>query len=127
MLRPAVTVAIRRVCLTQKARSGPVMSSLGRHESRQPWVGCSHWTGPYRPLRGYSNRPARGDNGDDRLAHSNNDEASLTTEFDKESVGWEEPDLDHVEEDEHGDLSADSQDGITIDKVEPAVSRILIR
>lgn len=132
MLRLAVTGKIRRGYEPQTAqisfrRLVDPRSGSGLDETARPWVGCSHWTGPYRPSRKYSTIPRPDQDTDAELTPSGTDHSSLAAEADKESVGWEDPRLGHIEEDDYGGASADSQDGITVEQVEPAVSRANIR
>jgi hypothetical protein len=74
-------------------------------EGVRPWVGCSHWTTPYRPHQSFSTHRSPGDGLFD------------PPELAQDATKEEFPAL----EEENGELMEEyiSQDGITIDQIDP--------
>jgi len=83
---------------------------------RRPWVGCSHWTTPFRPLKAFSTSTQ---SRRDTVHNSNLDMSSSLREdpesdFDREDV-WDNGNADDVG-------IETSLEGIIVDQVDPSDS-----
>lgn len=115
MLRAAVNAAARRTCDVQRALhlTGAIVQAGSNVDGHaQPWVGCSHWTGPFRPSRSFSTRRDTSLFDDDKMdvveesneLHQNKNDAEWHTlkrdlSLDDEDSGgsWEGVEIDEVE------------------------------
>jgi protein subunit release factor B len=70
-----------------------------------PWVGCSHWTTPYRPHQSFSTHRSQGDGLFDPPELAQDGDTRLET-------------TSQIEDDEFMDLD-ESQEGIIIDQIDP--------
>jgi len=74
-------------------------------EGVTPWVGCSHWTTPYRPHQSFSTHRSHGDGLFDPLDSAQDAERGQETKS-------------QIDDDEFMNLDK-SQEGITIDRIDP--------
>lgn len=120
MLRAAVA-ATRQTCSTRGLKTslgGSVIIQTARHDASQPYIGCSHWTGPFRPFREYSTKLDMEIIIDVTQAA---EESGIDGKLDgSESLEWEESEDVHFGEGDTGAV------GITVDRVDSAVRSSLL-
>jgi hypothetical protein len=88
---------------------------VGRYQLIQrPWVGCSHWTTPYRPVQAFSTRTRNEGDGlfdPPELAREHTSDQSVETEKRRES---------ETDKEAYSDMDI-TQDVIIIDQIDPNV------